>query len=130
MGKRRASKTVVERAEDIPTFASEQEEARYWSEHELGDEMLGSMEPLADDVLPTPRTAARPVSVRFEAQSLERLRALAHRRGMRYQTLLKQFVLERVYEEEQRDGLVHPHRGGGGSGTRAGKTKDAPSSPG
>jgi predicted DNA binding CopG/RHH family protein len=112
MAKRRGKTTVVKRA-DIPTFASEDEEARYWSEHELSDEMLDGMEPLAEDVLPPPRTAARPVSVRFEVQLLDRLRALARRRGMRYQTLLKQFVLERLYEEEQREGLVRPHRGGG-----------------
>jgi predicted DNA binding CopG/RHH family protein len=118
---------VVERADDLPNFASEEEEARFWSEHELGDELLGSMEPLSEDLLPPPRTAARPVSVRFETQLLDRLRALARRRGMRYQTLLKQFVLERLYEEEQREGLVHPQRGAppSGAGPRA-RRKSSP----
>ncbi|MGH2763836.1 MAG: CopG family antitoxin [Thermoleophilaceae bacterium] len=110
MAKRGTKKRVVERPEDIPAFASEDEEAQFWSEHELGDNMLKDMKPLAEDVLPPPRTPARPVSVRFEAQLLQRLRDLASRRGMRYQTLLKQFVLERLYEEEQREGLVRPRR--------------------
>ena len=35
-----------------------------------------------------------------------RLRVLAARKHMRYQTLLKQFVVERLYEEEKRQGLV------------------------
>jgi len=108
---RQKNNTVVERLEDVPAFGSEEEEARFWSEHELSDDLLAEMRPLGEDVLPAPRAVARPVSVRFEAQLLQRLRALASRRGVRYQTLLKQFVLERLYEEEQREGLVRPHRG-------------------
>lgn len=41
-------------------FSSEDEEARYWAEHELSNEMLESMEPLADDPFPPPRLGARP----------------------------------------------------------------------
>lgn len=100
----------VNRPEDIPTFASEAEEARFWSEHELGDEMLERMQPLGDDVLPPPRAQTRPVSVRFDEEMLQRLRALAVRRGKRYQTLLKQFVLERLYEEERREGILPSRR--------------------
>ncbi len=118
MARRGGKRQVVERPEDIPAFASEEEEAQFWSEHELGDSMLEDMQPLAADALPPPRTPARPVSVRFEAQLLSRLRALALRRGMRYQTLLKQFVLERLYEEEQREGLVRPRRDGERSSAR------------
>lgn len=111
MAKRRGKgSTPVERATEIPSFSSEEEEARYWSEHELGDDLLESMEPLEEDPLPPPRTVARPVSIRFEEQLLARLRSLANRRGMRYQTLLKQFVAERIYEEERREGIVTPER--------------------
>lgn len=110
MAKRRGQDIPVERATEIPSFSSEEEEARYWSEHELDDDLLESMEPLEEDVLPPPRTVARPVSIRFEQQVLERLRSLANRKGMRYQTLLKQFVIERIYEEERREGLVAPER--------------------
>jgi hypothetical protein len=124
---RRRTNAVVQRPEDIPTFASEEEEAQFWAEHELGDDMLEDMRPLGEDVLPSPRTAARPVSVRFEQQLLHRLRVLANRRGVRYQTLLKQFVLERLYEEEQREGLVHPHRNEGGSARRPRPVRTKPS---
>ena len=68
------------------------------------------MEPLEEDILPPPRTVACPVSIRFEQHLLDRLRSLASRRGMRYQTLLKQFVVERIYEEERREGIVTPER--------------------
>jgi hypothetical protein len=37
---------------------------------------------------------------------LRRLKALAALRNTGYQTLLKQFVVERLYEEERRAGII------------------------
>lgn len=48
----------------------------------------------------------RPVPVRFDADTLRRLRTLAARKGTGYQTLLKTFVMERLYEEEKREGII------------------------
>lgn len=48
----------------------------------------------------------KPVAVRFDEFTLERLRALAARRNTGYQTLLKEFVVERLYEEEKREGII------------------------
>jgi hypothetical protein len=43
---------------------------------------------------------------RFDEDTLRRAKTLARIRHIGYQTLLKQFVLERLYEEEKREGLV------------------------
>ena len=56
------------------------------------------------------RPAAGALSVRVEADTIRRLRALAAVKGTKYQTLLKAFVQERLYEEEQREGLVRRRR--------------------
>ena len=56
------------------------------------------------DVAPRGRTT--PIAVRFDQFTLERLRTLAARRNTGYQTLLKQFVVERLYEEEKRGGII------------------------
>ena len=37
---------------------------------------------------------------------MHRLRRLAEKKGTKYQTLLKTFVQERLYEEEKREGLI------------------------
>jgi hypothetical protein len=50
----------------------------------------------------------RPVAVRFDQFTITRLRALAALRNTGYQTLLKEFVIERLYEEEQREGIIEP----------------------
>jgi predicted DNA binding CopG/RHH family protein len=47
-----------------------------------------------------------PIAVRFDRSTLERLKALAALRNTGYQTLLKEFVFERLYEEEKREGII------------------------
>jgi hypothetical protein len=47
-----------------------------------------------------------PIAVRFDQFTLNRLRALAALRNTGYQTLLKEFVVERLYEEEKREGII------------------------
>jgi hypothetical protein len=47
-----------------------------------------------------------PIAVRFDKFTLQRLKALAALRNTGYQTLLKEFVVERLYEEEKRAGII------------------------
>jgi len=102
---KRGMKTV-HKWDEVPAFTSEEEESGFWATHELGDELLAAMTPDADKSLPAPRPRTRPIAVRFDESTLRRIRALAARRGTGYQTLLKEFVSERLYEEEKRDGIV------------------------
>lgn len=92
--------------DEVPAFKSEAEEAEFWSRHGLGEDVLAGMGPLPDGVLPEARPRTRPVAVRFDDDVIRRLRALAKMKHKGYQTLLKEFVIERLYEEEKREGLV------------------------
>ncbi|HLZ08460.1 MAG TPA: CopG family antitoxin, partial [Chloroflexota bacterium] len=94
------------RVEDIPEFASEDDEHAFWSTHGFGEDLLNAAQPLSRDNLPPPRPRTKSVAVRFDEAVLQRVRALAERRNQGYQTLIKQFVTERLYEEEKRDGTV------------------------
>lgn len=47
-----------------------------------------------------------PIAIRFDQFTLTRLKALAAQRNTGYQTLLKEFVIERLYEEEKRVGII------------------------
>jgi predicted DNA binding CopG/RHH family protein len=97
---------TVRHLTDIPDFSSEEEEHAFWSTHELGEDLLNAAQPLVREALAPPRKRTRNVAVRIDETTLERLRALAARRHQGYQTLIKQFVSERLYEEEKRDGIV------------------------
>lgn len=116
---RRSKLTPVER-EDIPQFTSEDEEHKFWSTHSLGPGLLADMTgPDFDPDLPSPDEVrayvdakrgrgerTQPIPIRFDADVVKRLRALADRKHTGYQTLLKTFVVERLYEEEIREGLI------------------------
>ena len=44
--------------------------------------------------------------MRMENDLVNRLKVLAAVKGIGYQTLLRQFVADRVYEEEKREGIL------------------------
>jgi predicted DNA binding CopG/RHH family protein len=99
--------------DEVPSFTSEKEEQAWWDEHDISEELLETFEPRSErDHLPPPRekiiTRPRkaPISVRMENDLVNRLKALAAVKGVGYQTLLRQFVAERVYEEEKREGII------------------------
>jgi hypothetical protein len=52
------------------------------------------------------RGRTTPVAIRLDRFTLRRLKSLAALRNTGYQTLLKQFVVERLYEEERRAGII------------------------
>jgi len=96
--------TTIQRLDDVPTFTSEAEEAAFWAMHEFSDELLAQMGDIPEAVLPRPQTKSIPV--RFDEDTVQRLKVLATKRHKGYQTLLKEFVVERLYEEEKREGLI------------------------
>ena len=99
--------------DEVPSFASEKEEQAWWDEHEISEELLETFKPRSElDHLPPPRekTITRPpktaISVRMDPDLMNRLRVLSGIKGVGYQTLLRQFVADRVYEEEKREGIL------------------------
>jgi uncharacterized protein (DUF4415 family) len=102
----------IKRWDEVPAFASEREEQAWWDEHDVSEELLDTFGPVQEGQLPPPRekTVTRPrkapISVRMEEDLMARLKALAAIKGIGYQTLLRQFVADRVYEEEKREGVL------------------------
>jgi hypothetical protein len=56
------------------------------------------------DLLRPGRTT--PIAIRFDPFTLKRLKSLAALRNTGYQTLLREFIVERLYEEEKREGII------------------------
>jgi predicted DNA binding CopG/RHH family protein len=100
------SRTIIRSLDEIPTFTDEDEERAFWATHEVSDELADAAEPIPDDELPPPRPRSRTITLRIESDTLARLKTLAGRKSMPYQTLLKDFLVERLYEEEKRAGIV------------------------
>jgi hypothetical protein len=98
--------------DEVPEFKSEREEHEFWGSHSLSEEMLENFHPPAEGELPPPRPKTKPrprkgsVSVRMENDLVNRLKTLAAVKGIGYQSLLQQFVADRVYEEEKCEGIL------------------------
>ena len=109
MSIRRKPLAIVSRIEDIPVFANEEEEASFWDSHRFSDALLDAAPPLEDGEAPPARPSAA-ISLRIDPLVLTRLQQLAEQREMPYQRLLKQFVEERLAEEEAAQDQVAPPR--------------------
>src|SRR5207249_11031314 len=80
-----------------PTFRSEAEERRFWETHDTGPFIDWSQARVA--VFPNLKPSTETISLRLPAALLAELKALANKRDVPYQSLLKVFLAERVDRE-------------------------------
>ena len=90
----------------IPEGMSEREAAEFWQQHIVTEEYLERTEEVSDLPPTRPRKASHHTSIRLDEDTVGRLKALSKRKGKGYQTLIKEFILERLYEEEKREGVL------------------------
>jgi predicted DNA binding CopG/RHH family protein len=90
MTKRRARKT-------LPTFRSELEERMFWETHDTSPFVDWGKARVA--VFPNLKPSTETISLRLPAALLAELKALANKRDVPYQSLLKVFLAERVDRE-------------------------------
>jgi predicted DNA binding CopG/RHH family protein len=84
----------------IPKFSSEDQEREFWGAKDSSKYIDWSR---AENVsLPNLRPSTRTISIRLPEPMIDRLKVLANKRDVPYQSLLKLFVAERI-EEELRD---------------------------
>lgn len=82
----------------IPQFSSEDEEREFWSSHDSTDYVDWSKavrNPVFSNLKPSTRT----VSIRLPESLIAELKALANKRDVPYQSLMKIFLAEKVKEE-------------------------------
>jgi len=81
----------------IPKFANEQEEAEFWATHDA-TEFLQDTQPV-DMTFTDARPRKTQIAIRFDPNTLRELRAVAQRKGVGYQTLIRMWVMERLTQE-------------------------------
>lgn len=98
----------VKSTNDIPKDMTDDESAEFWGEHGLSEELLEEsiIEDDPEDLTLPKSPKTKPVPIRFDDDVLNRLKEVAKRKNKGYQTLLKEFVSERLYEEEKRMGIL------------------------
>ena len=83
--------------EEVPIFDREEAEAAYWAENRIDVRLMESSvvtgSELADSVT---------ITLRFDPRMLARIKRLARSRYLNYQSMIKQWLSERM-EQEMRD---------------------------
>jgi predicted DNA binding CopG/RHH family protein len=83
--------------EDVPLFDSEQAEAAYWAEHQVD---LRLMEGAATAMSEGSESVT--ITLRMDPRMLARIKRVARSRYLNYQSMMKQWLSERM-EKEMRD---------------------------
>jgi predicted DNA binding CopG/RHH family protein len=79
--------------EAVPIFASMAEEARYWESHQIGVRQMQT------SLVGTDTNESTTITLRMDPRMLSRLKRLARQRYLNYQSMLKQWVAERLEKE-------------------------------
>jgi predicted DNA binding CopG/RHH family protein len=88
-------------AKQIPDFKNEDEERKFWSEHDSTEYLDWRKAERA--VFPNLKPSTKTISLRLPESMLAELRQLANKRDIPYQSLIKNFLRERIDQEYHRD---------------------------
>lgn len=81
---------------EVPPFDTEEEECKFWAGHQL-DARLMQMSVHRPDV-----RESTTITLRFDPRMLSRIKRIARRRYLNYQSMIKQWLSERM-EQEMKD---------------------------
>ena len=84
----------------IPKFESEEQERKFWAEHDSSEFVDWSS--AQRRTFPALRPTLRTISLRLPESMIGHLKVLANKRDIPYQSLLKQFLAERLEHELSR----------------------------
>jgi predicted DNA binding CopG/RHH family protein len=85
----------------IPVFADEQAEAKFWDTHELDARLMQACVHEPDS------RESTTITLRFDPRMLSRIKRVARSRYLNYQSMMKQWLAERLEEEIRRQDSVN-----------------------
>ncbi len=84
----------------IPEFHSEEDERKFWAEHDSTEFI--DWQTAQRRRFPNLKPSLRTISLRLPVSMIEDLKVLANKRDVPYQSLLKVFLAERIEKERRR----------------------------
>jgi predicted DNA binding CopG/RHH family protein len=88
---------VITQWSEIPEFETEEDEAAFWLESRLDGRLMNAA------VLKSDTRESATITLRFDPRMLARIKRLARSRYLNYQSMIKQWLSERM-EQEMKDG--------------------------
>ena len=84
---------ILDTWEDIPEFEEETDEAAFWLEHSLDTRLMNSA------VHRQTVRESTTITLRFDPRMLARIKRIARSRYLNYQSMMKQWLSERLEQE-------------------------------
>jgi predicted DNA binding CopG/RHH family protein len=84
---------VITRWPEIPHFESEEEEAAFWADARLDSRLMNA------SILKADTRESTTITLRFDPRMLARIKRIARSRYLNYQSMIKQWLSERVEKE-------------------------------
>lgn len=79
--------------DEVPRFKSHEEESKYWAETQIEPRLIN------DSLLKSDMRESTTVTLRFDPRMLARIKRLARSRYLNYQSMIKQWLSERLEKE-------------------------------
>lgn len=84
----------------IPRFANEDQERKFWAEHDTTE--LFDWSKAVQPAFPELKPSTTAISIRLPITMLEELKSLANQQDVPYQSLMKLYLAERIKKERVR----------------------------
>ncbi len=88
----------MKKLKPIPGFKNEDEEAEFWATHDTTD-YFDINKALVNPSFPNLKPSTKTITIRVTESLLNNLKAIAHKKDVPYQSLVKIFLDEKVKEE-------------------------------
>ncbi len=88
----------MNQVKQLPKFKNEDDEREFWVTHDLTD-YFDMSQAIINPVFPNLKSSTRTVSIRLPESLIAALKALANKKDVPYQSLVKIFLSEKVKEE-------------------------------
>jgi predicted DNA binding CopG/RHH family protein len=83
----------------IPDFFDEDMEREFWDDHDSVDYLDWNQAKLV--IFPSLKPSTKTISLRLPESMLDQIRAIANKRDVSYQSLIKMFLQDRIDEENR-----------------------------
>ena len=85
------------RKRSVPKLETDEQAAEFWDSHSLADYVHGT-EVVEGATFPS--SPLKQISLRLAPAQIDRLKRIAASKGIRYQTLIRMWITERMREED------------------------------
>lgn len=89
---------IMSQLKQLPKFKNEDEEREFWATHDLTD-YFDMSQAIVNPIFPNLKSSTSTVSIRLPESLIAALKALANKKDVPYQSLVKIFLSEKVKEE-------------------------------